>query len=106
MRYLQSMASKCLILGHAPAEMIKLFGYNPVIEIDWDHAEEQIEDILQHFHLHIPLIERNYKAVLANHTWVHRFHQIKKILSGQQDIQQKLVPQVLEPFDLKATAEI
>jgi hypothetical protein len=52
------------------------------------------------------LIERNYKAVLANHTWVHRFHQIKKILSGQQDIQQKLVPQVLEPFDLKATAEI
>lgn len=106
MRYLQSMASKCLIVGHAPAEMIKLFGYNPVIEIDWDHAEDQIEDILQHFHFHIPLIERNYKEVLANHTWSHRFHQIKKILAGQQEIQQKLVPQVQEPFDLKATAEI
>ena len=105
MRYLQSMASKCLILGHAPAEMIKMFGYNPVIEIDWDHAEDQIEDILQHFHFHIPLIERNYKEVLANHTWSHRFHQIKKILADQQEIQQKLVPQVLEPFDLKATAE-
>jgi hypothetical protein len=100
------MASKCLIVGHAPAEMIKLFGYNPVIEIDWDQAEEQIEDILQHFHLHIPLIERNYKAVLANHTWVHRFHQIKKILSGQQEVQHNTLIQVSETSDVSAAAEI
>lgn len=106
MRYLQSMASKCLIVGHAPSEMIKLFGYNPVLEIDWDHAEDQIEDILQHFHFHIPLIERNYKEVLANHTWTHRFHQIKKILAGQQDIQQKIAPQNQVPSDVKATAQL
>ncbi len=31
-RYLQSIASKCLIVGKAPKEMIKLFGYNPVID--------------------------------------------------------------------------
>ena len=28
-RYLQSMASKCLIIGHAPAEMTALFGLQP-----------------------------------------------------------------------------
>jgi glycosyltransferase involved in cell wall biosynthesis len=82
MRYLQSMASKCLILGHAPAEMINLFGYNPVIEIDWENAEDQILDLLQHFHLHIPLIERNYRELVSKHTWVHRFQQIKDILAG------------------------
>jgi hypothetical protein len=82
MRYLQSMASKCLILGHGPAEMINLFGYNPVIEIDWENAEDQIEDLLQHFHLHIPLIERNYRELVSKHTWVHRFQQIKDILAG------------------------
>jgi hypothetical protein len=107
MRYLQSMASKCLIVGHAPAEMIELFGYNPVIEIDWDHAEDQIEDILQRFHLHIPLIERNYKEVLSNHTWNHRFHQIKQILANPQKmIKQKLDLQVQEHSAVKATAEI
>jgi hypothetical protein len=100
MRYLQSMASKCLILGHAPAEMIKLFGYNPVIEIDWDHAEEQIAEILQDFHIQIPLIERNYKEVLSNHTWTQRFHQIKKILTVPQKNKQKLAPQVHEPSEV------
>src|SRR5690606_35892243 len=34
MRYFQSMASKSLILGKAPADMKELFDYNPVIEID------------------------------------------------------------------------
>jgi hypothetical protein len=83
MRYLQSIASKCLILGHAPTEMITLFGYNPVIEIDWDNAEAQIEDLLKHFHAHIPLIERNYRELVSKHTWSHRFQQIKGILANR-----------------------
>lgn len=82
MRYLQSMASKCLIVGHAPKEMIELFGYNPVIEIDWLDPAGQIESILQDFHLHIPLIERNYIEVSERHTWATRFNQIKRILCG------------------------
>jgi len=83
MRYLQSMASKCLILGHAPSEMISLFGYNPVIEIDWDNAEAQIEDLLKHYHAHIPLIERNYRELVSKHCWSHRFQQIKEILANR-----------------------
>lgn len=77
-RYLQSIASKCLILGIAPKEMIDLFGYNPVIEIDNNDPQKQIIDILDNFDTYIPLIERNYEHVKQNHTWFHRFQEIKK----------------------------
>ncbi len=83
MRYLQSMASKCLIVGHAPKEMVELFGYQPVIEIDWKDPTGQIEYLLQNFDLHIPLIERNYREVMTKHTWADRFSQIKHILCSK-----------------------
>jgi hypothetical protein len=79
-RYLQSIASKCLILGSAPQEMIDLFGYNPVIEIDNNDPQKQIIDILDNFDAYIPVIERNYEHVKQHHTWFHRFQEIKKYL--------------------------
>lgn len=45
-RYLESMASGCLLLGHAPAELVDLMGFNPVIEVDWDDPARQVLDIL------------------------------------------------------------
>jgi hypothetical protein len=79
-RYLQSMLSKCLILGHAPEEMVKLFGYNPVVEIDMRNAVGQIRAILAGYETYFPLIEKNYQTVLQSHTWHHRWSQIAKIL--------------------------
>ena len=80
-RYLQSMISKCLIIGHAPKEMIRLFGYNPVIEIDNENPESQIISILNNFSDYYALIERNYAEVLNNHTWENRWDAIKKVLN-------------------------
>ena len=79
-RYLQSIASKCLIVGHAPKEMIELFGYNPVIEMDINKPVEQLDAILDNYNDYMPLIEKNYEAALNNHTWQHRWKQIKDIL--------------------------
>lgn len=79
-RYLQSMASKCLVLGHAPGEMIDLFGYNPVIEADMAGASEQLLEILERFEDYVPLIEKNYSAVIAAHTWAHRWARIASLL--------------------------
>jgi len=81
-RYLQSMVSKCLILGHAPNEMIELFGYNPVIEIDMENPVKQILSILNNFDKHIPLIEKNFNIVLKNHTWQHRWAKMLEILNS------------------------
>ena len=79
-RYLQSMASKCLIVGHAPKEMVDLFGYNPVIEIDMADPVNQLQSVLDNFSDYIPLIEKNYMEVLNNHTWNNRWQKMSDIL--------------------------
>ncbi|MCX6300299.1 MAG: hypothetical protein NTY72_14550 [Bacteroidetes bacterium] len=86
MRYLQSIVSKCLIVGQAPKEMIELFGYNPVIEIDWTSPENQITNILNQFNEYQYLIEKNFSMVVNNHTWNHRWSLIKKNLLQKQNI--------------------
>jgi hypothetical protein len=81
-RYLQSMVSKCLIVGRAPKEMVDLFGYNPVVEIDMNNPVQQLESILTNYSDYFPLIEKNYEQVLKNHTWRNRWNQIKEILQS------------------------
>ena len=78
------MVSKCLVVGHAPNEMIELFGYNPVIEIDILNPTQQLESILKNYSDYLPLIEKNYEQVLQNHTWENRWNQIKKILQNNK----------------------
>ena len=79
-RYLQSMASKCLVVGHAPKEMIDLFGYNPVIEIDIKDPVNQLRFLLNNYSDYIPLIEKNYTEVIKNHSWHNRWKQIADVL--------------------------
>ena len=78
-RYLQCIVSKCLIVGHAPAEMVKLFGYNPVIEIDMQRPVEQVLDILNNFNNYQSFIEKNFQEVISHHTWKHRWEQMRQI---------------------------
>jgi len=79
-RYLQSMASKCLIVGLMPDEMRPLFDYMPIIEIDMAKPAEQLLDILNNFDRYIPLIEKNYAYIHDHHTWKHRWETIKRTL--------------------------
>ena len=79
-RYLQSMVSKCLVLGHAPAEMIELFGYNPVVEIDMVTPVEQIRELLADYSSWQGLVEKNFQTVLAMHTWDHRWQRMAALL--------------------------
>ncbi len=83
-RYLQSMASKCLVLGHAPAEMIDLFGYNPVIEIEIDNAADQVLGLLADYDSYLPMIERNYSIVTTEHTWDRRWERMSSLLFPQR----------------------
>jgi hypothetical protein len=80
-RYLQSMLSKCLIVGHAPRETIELFGYNPVIEIDPKDPGAQLLSLLDNLASYEALIEKNYENVCRNHTWKNRWKQILVALS-------------------------
>jgi hypothetical protein len=78
LRYLQSMVSKCLVVGSLPYDMRLLFDYDPVIEADLNHPEDQILDILRSFPDYIPLIEKNYASVVAHHQWSNRMETIRQ----------------------------
>lgn len=71
-RYLQSMLSKCLIVGRLPYDMQYLFDYNPLIEYDEKYPGDQIIEILEKFEQYIPLIEENYRNVMEKHLWTNR----------------------------------
>jgi hypothetical protein len=79
-RYFECMASKCLILGHAPQDLVFLFGYNPVVEVDHADPLSQINYLLDHFDQYIPLIERNYENVKQNHQWKNRIPEMRRIM--------------------------
>ncbi len=85
LRYLQSMASKCLIVGVLPREMAFLFDYQPVVEIDFEDPAKQIVEILNNFEAYIPLIERNYLEVQRSHTWSIRVNQMLEIMKANNE---------------------
>ena len=71
-RYLESMASKCLVLGRAPLEMKELFDYDPIIEIDLNRPGEQLLELLTDLPRYQELIEKNYDHVRRHHQWRNR----------------------------------
>lgn len=81
LRYLQCMASKCLIVGIMPEEMNSLFDYKPMIEIDVENPGSQILEILDNYDSYHDLIERNYLVVRAKHQWQNRWKEIANIIS-------------------------
>jgi hypothetical protein len=71
-RYFESMASGCVVLGEAPEELVDLFGYNPVIEIDWSDPTGQVLDILADPARHQALVDRNLSRVRTVGSWSAR----------------------------------
>ena len=82
-RYLQSMASRCLVVGECPPEMCELFGYEPVIQADMANPARQLLDILAHYEDYHAFIERNYRTVCAGHTWKHRWEMMQTLLDRE-----------------------
>jgi hypothetical protein len=81
MRYLQSMAAKCLIVGVLPDDMKDLFDYCPLVEIDFKDPVEQLDKILNNFDSYLALVERNYLEVISKHHWKNRMEEIERVLA-------------------------
>ena len=80
-RYLQSMASKALVVGFMPEDMKDLFDYDPMITLDRNDPLGQITHILENYESYHPLIERNYNYIKEHHTWANRLAVIEGILA-------------------------
>jgi hypothetical protein len=68
-RYFESIASRSLIVGRCPRELHDLFGYDPVIAVDWSDPSGQILEILGHIAEYQEQVERNYRRLLEVGTW-------------------------------------
>ena len=81
-RYFESMASKCLIVGHAPQELVDLFGFNPVVEVQPGSEFEQIESLLNYPEGFHRVVERNYERLLEVGTWRSRIATILEAVAS------------------------
>ncbi|MEZ0092393.1 hypothetical protein [Streptacidiphilus sp. EB129] len=79
-RYLESMASGCLLVGHAPPELVRLMGFNPVVEVDWRAPAEQILDILHAPHRWQPHVDRALERLREVGDWSMRVRAIRAAL--------------------------
>lgn len=82
-RYLQAMASKCLIVGTAPLDIPYLLNYNPVVEVDWSDPVRQIKNILAQPSKWQALVERNYLTVCRIFQHNNTVDQIGKLIESQ-----------------------
>lgn len=80
-RYLQSMASKCLIYGQSPAELRELFGYEPVVPVDWNNPVGQLSAILQDPSPYVDLVERNFATLHSAHTEIDRARKLAETMN-------------------------
>ena len=79
-RYWENMLSRMVMVGHAPKELIDLIGYNPVIELDREHPNEQILDILAHIDDYQELVDKNRDTALRLGDWTLRMKQVMEWL--------------------------
>lgn len=79
-RYWENMLSRMVMVGHAPKELTDLIGYNPVIELDKEHANEHILDILGHISDYQELVDRNRETALRLGDWTQRMQDVMRWL--------------------------
>ena len=81
-RYWESMLSRCVIIGRAPKELIKLLGYNPVLELENGHETEQVLDIVAHIEDYQELVDKNCETALRLGDWTLRMKKLMEWLRG------------------------
>lgn len=81
-RYWECMLSRMVMVGRAPKELTNLIGYNPVIDIDYDHFADQVYDIVAHVEDYQPLVDKNREVALQMAPWEIRMKQVMEWLKG------------------------
>ncbi|HEX3830089.1 MAG TPA: hypothetical protein VHV82_22720 [Sporichthyaceae bacterium] len=83
-RYLESMASRCLMVGTAPVELVELMGYNPVVEADLSRPWDQIAEILATIESYQPQVDEAYDRLRTVGDWSVRvaglMHRIEDVV--------------------------
>lgn len=81
-RYWECMLSRMVMVGHAPKELIKLIGYNPVIPVDINNPASQVETIINNINNYQTLVDKNRETALEYAPWNIRIKSIMEWLSS------------------------
>jgi hypothetical protein len=79
-RYFESIASRSVLVGHCPAELRDLFGYDPVVPVDWSDPVKQLLGIVDRIEEYQPHVERNHQRLLEVGTWEVRARGMMELL--------------------------
>ena len=82
-RYWECMLSGCVMIGHAPRELVDLIGYNPVIEIDRENPNEQLRDVLLNIADYQDLADSNRTAAIKYGDWKYSMHRVMNFLQDK-----------------------
>ena len=79
-RYFEAIASGSVIVGHSPAELTDLFGYDPTIPADLERPVEQLHALLDDIESCQDLVHRNLARLHEVGTWDVRVTKMLRIL--------------------------
>ena len=79
-RYWECMLSGCILIGHAPKELVDLIGYNPVIEVDREKPDEQLMNILANITDYQELADKNRTSAIKYGDWKYSMQRVMKFL--------------------------
>lgn len=75
-RYFEAFAAGCLVVGHCPAELRDLWGFDPIVQLGASEAREVLPSILEDIARFQPLVDRNRARFLEVGCWKHRAAQM------------------------------
>ena len=70
-------------MGRAPGELIELIGYDPVVNVNWQEPEKQLEYILGNISDYQELVDRNYAVALEKAPWSKRIETLIEIVKAR-----------------------
>jgi hypothetical protein len=79
-RYLESIASRCVVLGHAPEELTSLLGCDPVVHADRTDPWGQLRSVLDSISSYQEQVDSAQKRLLAVGGWDTRATQLAALL--------------------------
>ena len=79
-RYWECMLSGCIMIGHAPKELVDLIGYNPVIEVDREKPDEQLMNVLANITDYQDLADRNRTSAIKYGDWKYSMQRVMSFL--------------------------
>jgi hypothetical protein len=83
-RYLESLASRCLVLGEVPNELSDLLGFDPSVRADMEQPWQQVQMILESIELYQGQVDAAHERVRLVGGWDFRVRQVLDLVQGLQ----------------------